>query len=44
MTTLVLDAGDLFGNRTKKDMMQSEFLAECTAKFATTPSVSASAT
>lgn len=33
VTTLVLDAGDLFGNRTKKDMMQSEFLAECTAKF-----------
>ncbi|HOX25814.1 MAG TPA: multiheme c-type cytochrome [Candidatus Krumholzibacteria bacterium] len=33
MTTLVLDAGDLFGNRTKKDLKTAEFLAGHTAKF-----------
>ncbi len=33
VTSLVLDAGELFGNRTKKDMLVTEFMAEQTASF-----------
>jgi 2',3'-cyclic-nucleotide 2'-phosphodiesterase (5'-nucleotidase family) len=33
VTTLVLDAGDLFGNRNARDMATSEFLAEQTMRF-----------
>jgi hypothetical protein len=33
VSTLVLDAGDLFGTRTKKDMLQTEFLLEQTQSF-----------
>jgi hypothetical protein len=33
VTTLVLDAGDLFGNRTNRDMEQTAFLAEQTARL-----------
>ena len=33
MATLVLDAGDLFGNRTRRDRDQTEFLAEQTGRL-----------
>ncbi len=33
MTTLVLDSGDLFGTRTKKEQVQTEFMCEHTQSF-----------
>jgi 2',3'-cyclic-nucleotide 2'-phosphodiesterase (5'-nucleotidase family) len=33
VTTLVLDAGDLFGNRTRNDRLQTEFLLKHTESF-----------
>jgi 2',3'-cyclic-nucleotide 2'-phosphodiesterase (5'-nucleotidase family) len=33
VSTLILDGGDLFGNRNRNDQHQTEFLLQCTADF-----------